>query len=103
MAQNSANSVWTDSAQAEGANFLGRGYEEFSAMSASITTGQDVLLYGNFEKYYITDVVGSPTLEYMPNLFDTATGRPTSQRGFMLWWREGGDVVDSDAFRILRL
>ena len=84
-------------------NFLGRGFEEASAMSGSITTGQDVLLYGDFAKYVVTDVIGGTALEYIPNLFDVATGRPTGQRGYHLWWRTGGDVVDADAFRILRL
>ena len=103
MAQNSANSIWTDMANGDPPNFLGRGFEEASAMSGSITTGQDVLLYGDFAKYVVTDVIGGTALEFIPNLFDVATGRPTAQRGYHLWWRTGGDVVDADAFRILRL
>lgn len=103
MAQNSANSVWTDVGQGQPPAFLGRAYNEASAMSATVTTGQDVLLYGNFEKYYICDVIGSPQLEFLPNLLDQATGRPVSQRGYMLWFRQGGLPVDTDAFRILRL
>jgi HK97 family phage major capsid protein len=102
-AQNSANSIWTDLGGDIPAKFLGRNYVEASAMSSSITTGQDVLLYGNFEKYYICDVIGSPQIEYIANTFDQATGRPSSQRGFLLWFRQGGDTVDPDAFRLLRL
>lgn len=103
MAQNSANSIWTDMGAGNPASFLGRSFEEASAMSGSITTGQDVLLYGSFDRYIITDVIGSPTLEFIPNLFDTATGRPTGQRGFHLWWRTGAGVSDVAAFVQLRL
>jgi HK97 family phage major capsid protein len=37
---------------------------EASPMSSSITTGQDVLLYGSFDRYYIIDRVG-PTVEFI--------------------------------------
>jgi HK97 family phage major capsid protein len=103
MAVNSGNSVWTDMSAGEPAMLLGRSFRENSAMSASLTTGQDILLYGNLAKYLIADHVGGTTVELLPNLFDTTTGRPTSQRGWLMWWRVGADVTDVDALRQMRL
>jgi len=34
---------------------------------------------------------------------DTTTGRPTGQRGWFATWRTGGDVLDVNAFRLLKL
>lgn len=102
MAQNSANSVWTDVNGATPGTLLGISRYEGSEMSASLTTGQDVLLCGDFSRYFIIDRVGFTT-EFIPNLFDTSTGRPTAQRGWMSHWRTGGNVVDANAFRQIRL
>jgi hypothetical protein len=41
-------------------------------------------------------------IEPIPQVFDTGTGRPTGQRGYLLSWRTGAIVVDPDAFRILK-
>jgi predicted phage gp36 major capsid-like protein len=71
-------------------------------MSSSLTTGQDVLLYGDFSRFYIIDRIGFTT-EFIPNLFDTSTGRPTASRGWLSHWRTGSNAVDTNAFRLLRL
>lgn len=102
MAQNSGNSVWTDINGYTPGTLLGLQRYEASEMSASLTTGQDVLLCGDFSRYVIVDRVGFTT-EFIPNLFDTTTGRPTAQRGWLAHWRTGGNVVDVNAFRQLRL
>jgi predicted phage gp36 major capsid-like protein len=72
-------------------------------MSSTLTTGQDVLWYGDLSQYVIADHVGASTIEFIPNLLDQATGRPSSQRGFLLWWRTGANMTDVDAARQLRL
>lgn len=102
MAQNSANSVFTDFSGGVPAQLLGDSLYEASQMSESLTTGQDVLLTGDFSRYYIVDRIGFST-EFIPNLFDTSTGRPTAQRGWMSHWRVGANAVDTNAFRQLRL
>ena len=43
------------------------------------------------------------SLEYVPHVMDTSTGRPTGQRGFQAWWRTGADVANVNAFRVLKL
>lgn len=102
MAQNSANSLWTDLSAAQPPLLSGAPIYRAGSMSSSLTTGQDVLLYGDFSRYYIIDRIGFTT-EFVPNLFDTSTGRPVAQRGWMSHWRTGANVVDANAFRQLRL
>ncbi len=82
---------------------LGRPTYESSEMSSSYVAGQYVLVAGDFSKYLIYDVVGATTLEYIQNVVDTTTGRPTGQRGWFATWRTGGDVTDVNAFRVLKL
>ncbi len=73
---------------------------ENSAMDGALTaTANDyVLLSGDFQQYAIVDRVGT-TVEFLPHLFG-ANGRPTNQRGFLMHFRTGGDVLISDAFRL---
>lgn len=102
MAQNSANSVWTDTAGGVPSLLLGNDLYRAGSMSSSLTTGQDVLIYGDFSKYVIVDRIGL-SVEFIPNLFDTSTGRPTGVRGWFAHWRTGANVIDANAFRQLRL
>lgn len=102
QAQNSGNSVWTDVNGDVPPLLSGDKVAIGSAMSSTLTTGQDVLLYGDFSRYQIVDRIGFTT-EFVPNLFDTSTGRPTAQRGWLAHWRTGADVTDVNAFRQLRL
>lgn len=102
IGQNSANSAWTDVSGENPPMLSGDAIYEASAMSTSLTTGQDVLLYGDFSRFYIVDRIGFST-EFIPNFFDTSTGRPTAQRGWMSHWRTGSDSVDTNAHRLLRL
>lgn len=81
---------------------LGRPVYEASAMTATVTTGSNILLAGDFSQYYIYDRIGM-SVEYIPNVMDTSTGRPTGQRGWFATWRVGGDVVNTNAFRVLKL
>ena len=75
-------------------------YEQTSVVS-TVTTGSNILLCGDFSQYYIYDRIGM-SVEYVPQVFG-ANGRPTGQRGWIAWWRVGGDVVAPDAFRVLKL
>jgi HK97 family phage major capsid protein len=82
---------------------LGASLYEASGMDGAIATGDDdVLLYGNFERYVIYDRAGA-SLEYIPHLLATNNNRPSGQRGWYLWWRVGANATDTNAFRILRV
>lgn len=102
IAQNSANSGWTDLGGGQPPLLIGQPIYRSGSMSTSLTTGQDVLLYGDFSRFYIIDRVGF-SVEFVPNYFDTSTGRPTAVRGWMAHWRTGSNAVDTNAFRLLRL
>lgn len=75
---------------------------EASTMSTSVTTGQNIALYGDFNQFQIVDRVGMST-EFIPNVFDQATGRPSGTRAWLMHWRVGSGVRDANAFRVLLL
>ena len=102
LAQNSANSLWTDLSAQQPPKLSGAPLFRAGSMSSSLTTGQDVLLYGDFSRYYIIDRIGF-SMEFIPNTFDQATGRPNASRAFIAHWRQGANAVDANAFRCLRL
>ncbi len=84
---------------------LSRNINELSNMDSGIdpdaSEDNHLLLYGDFTAgMVIVDRIGS-TLEIVPHLFGTAGHRPTGQRGALLWFRTGSDVVVPQAFRML--
>lgn len=84
------------------ANLLGRPAYESSAMSATMTTGQLIGVYGDFNYFVIADRIGM-NVEVIPHLFDVTNNMPTGQRGLYAYWRNGAKVVDANAFRTLKL
>jgi HK97 family phage major capsid protein len=65
------------------------------------TAAQNVLVVGDFRKYYIVDRVGL-TVELIPHLFNTGNNRPSGQRGWFAYKRVGADSVDDASFRLLQ-
>lgn len=92
----------TDLAGGQPPNLLGDSLEEASDMSGTITTGNKVLLYGDFSRYLIVDRIGLTT-EFIPNVFDQSTARPTGQRAWLAHWRWNSTAADPNAFRVLSL
>ncbi|WP_349319152.1 phage major capsid protein [Mycolicibacterium canariasense] len=85
---------------------LSRAINELSNMDGNInpsaTETNYPLVYGDFGAgMVIVDRIGS-TLELVPHLFG-ANRRPTGQRGALLWFRTGSDVVIPNAFRLLSI
>jgi HK97 family phage major capsid protein len=81
---------------------LGRRINELSNMDGTITSSAEnyVLLYGDFQAgNTIVQRLGS-TLEIIPNLVG-ANRRPTAERGALLWWRTGSNVVVPQALKLL--
>lgn len=96
----SASAVWIDGLQDDNpSRLLGRPAYEGSEMSDAPTTGAKFLLYGDFSRYLIVDRVGM-SIELVPHLIG-ANRRPTGERGFYAFWRNGAKVIDSNAFRAL--
>lgn len=99
---NNYHAFLTDLTNGQPPRLLGDTLLEASTMSTSITTGQNLLLYGDFSQFTIVDRVGLST-EFIPNVFDQSTGRPSGTRAWLMHWRVGSGVRDSNAFRILLL
>lgn len=82
---------------------LNRALNEASHMATAgdaASAGNDsVLVYGDFTQFLIADRIGT-TLELVPHLFG-ANHRPTGQRGALMWFRTGSDVLVDNAFRVL--
>jgi hypothetical protein len=74
---------------------------ESSQLDGTVDAAQNnyILVYGDLKQYYCVDRVGA-TIELVPHLFG-ANRRPTGQRGLLLWFRTGGDLVNPDAVRVL--
>lgn len=81
---------------------LGDRLIEASTMATTVTTGQNIALYGDFKQFLIIDRVGM-AVEFVPNVFDQATGRPSGSRAWLMHWRVGSGVADPGAFRTLLL
>lgn len=93
----------TDLADGKPPVMLGQSLRENSAMDGVIDAAadNDVVLYGDFDKYQIVDRIGMQ-IELVPHLFG-ANRRPIGQRGWYAHWRNGAGVLDANAFRLLRV
>ncbi|WP_052061325.1 phage major capsid protein [Rhodococcoides fascians] len=59
------------------------------------------LIYGDFSNYLVVNRIGS-SVEFVQNLMGP-NGRPTGQRGVILYTRIGGDVINVNGFRALNI
>lgn len=82
---------------------LGRPVYQSSEMDSTIVSGSndDILLIGDFKKYFIIDRIGLEIV-YNPLVLGT-NRRPTGEVGWVAFFRTGADAVDTNAFRLLRL
>jgi HK97 family phage major capsid protein len=66
------------------------------------TTGAaNVLVVGDWRNYLIADRVGM-SVELVPHLFDVTNNRPTGQRGWFAYARNGADSINDLGFRLLQ-
>jgi HK97 family phage major capsid protein len=66
------------------------------------TTGvANYAVVGDFSTGFVIAQRAGMTVELVPQVFDTSTGRPTGQRGWFAYTRHGFDVVNANAFRVL--
>jgi len=72
----------------------------FPAFTAT-TGASNLAVVGDFRNYLIAQRVGM-TVEFIPHLFDQATGRPSGQRGWFAYARDGADSINDLAFRLLQ-
>lgn len=76
--------------------------ESDDAPTTQTTTALDPeILFGDFQQYVIVDRPGGMSVEYIPHLFNTANNLPDGRRAWYATWRNGADVTNADAFRLL--
>lgn len=81
-------------------DLLGWTVHEASTMATALTTGQKIIVAGDFgAAYRIVDRIGT-SVELIPNLMG-ATGYPTGQRGLYAFWRNSAVVQAPNALRVL--
>lgn len=84
---------------------LGRTINEVSNLDSfnpAVTDAANLaLIYGDWSNYIVVNRIGA-SVEFIQNLTGP-NGRPTGQRGIVLYARIGGDVVNSNAFRALNI
>jgi HK97 family phage major capsid protein len=99
-----SHAFWADLGAGTPPALVGKPYRGCSDMdgvwSAAATAAHNyLLLFGDFRKYMIVDRIGT-TMETVPHVLG-ANGRPTGERGLLMYWRVGADCLDTNAFRLL--
>jgi len=96
-----AGDQWVRPSQGMPPELIGYPAYENSAMTTTHATGDMPIILGDFGRgFLIVDRLGMST-EIAPMLFDPATGRPTGQRGLVMFWRNNSRVIVDNAFRLL--
>lgn len=72
-----------------------------SAVGAPTTT-ENLLVFGDLKNYVIADKPGSTSVEYIPHMFGTTANLPNGNRGWVMYFRTGGAVVNDNAFALLQ-
>lgn len=70
-----------------------------SAMANTLTTGNKIMILGDFSQFLIVDRIGM-TVELIPHLLGS-NRRPTGQRGVYAVWMNNSKVLVSGAFEVL--
>ena len=100
-----ANSgFWTELGGGRPPTLLGHSVYEASAMDSTIVSGSndDVLILGDFRhSYKVVDRIGT-TIVFNPLVLGS-NRRPTGEVGWFAFFRTGGDVIDANGLRQLRL
>jgi HK97 family phage major capsid protein len=95
------SSFWTNLGKGQPETLLGAPIYESTTMSATKAVGSLEAIFGSFNEYIICDRVGVSMI-YEPLVKDTATGRPTGQAAWAMFWRFGAQVSTANAFRVMK-
>ena len=76
--------------------------DAFSAVDVAANGTHHLAVAGDWSQYVIVERAGM-SVELIPHLFATGANRPSGQRGFYAYWRNGADSVNDAAFRVLTL
>jgi len=98
---NQGANFWATIGGGQPAELLGLPTYTASSMTGTVASGNNILLVGDFSRYYIVDRIGF-SVQYVPVVVG-ANQRPTGQAGWIGYWRVGAEVADPNAFRLLQL
>lgn len=96
------SAFWANLGAAVPNELLGRPVYETSTMTATVTTGSNLILAGDFSQYLIYDRVGME-MRYNPIVIGSSGQRPTGQAQWLAIWRVGADALNPNGFRVLQL
>ena len=96
------SAFWANLGAALPNELVGRPVYETSTMTATVTTGSNLLLAGDFSEYLIYERVGME-MRYNPIVIGSSGQRPTGQAAWLAIWRVGADALNANAFRLLQL
>jgi HK97 family phage major capsid protein len=85
-----------------GAEGLGYPVYESSQMLNAVTTGNRILLMGDFRYYLIADRVGM-SMEVISHIFGPTSRYPIGQRALYAFWRNGGKTLSESQFKFLKV
>jgi len=96
------SSFWTNLGKGQPETLLGAPiYESTTMFGGTQAVGSLIAIFGDFGQYIIADRVGVSMI-YEPLIKDTATGRPTGQAGWFMFWRFGAQLSTVNAFRVTK-
>jgi len=96
------SAFWANLGMATPAQLLGQPVYETSTMTATVTTGSNLVVAADFSEYLIYDRVGME-MRYNPVVIGSSGQRPTGQAAWFAFWRIGADTLNANSGRLLQL
>ena len=84
-----------------GQNLLGKRFYETSGLPTTVTSGENILVYGDVSSFLIADRIGLQ-VDVVQHLMGE-NKRPVGFRGLYAWWRVGSGLLTSKAVKILQV
>lgn len=94
-------SFWTNLGKGQPETLIGAPIYESTTMSATIASGQLLMIFGDFQQYIIVDRVGVSMI-YDPLVQGTGGILPSGQAGWFMFWRVGANLSTVNAFRVMK-
>lgn len=91
--------LWAHIGDGQPNGLMGYPAANASAMANALTTGNKVMILGDFNQFLIVDRIGM-TVELVPHLLGS-NRRPTGQRGVYAVWMNNSKVLVPGAFEVL--
>jgi HK97 family phage major capsid protein len=94
---------WTNLTTDRPPQLLNRDALEAEAISGVVASGNKVLIFGDLSSFTIVDHIGGQITELVPHLINTSHNRPSGQRGWFSYFRQGSDLTNSVGVRALQV